>query len=123
MNRYRLAKRSNYSWRVRNRHIHFLGLLNALSSSGFDTEIEDLKRLVRVRDCVVHSAGFLEGEAHDRDIREAIKALKGFTIWKENLLGTSIHIEKGAIERYAEMAKDWIPKLVERSVKAGLIRT
>lgn len=60
-----------------NRHVHFLANLNELSSSGFDTHIEELKKLVQVRDCVVHSAGFLEGEKHDRDIREAVKTLKG----------------------------------------------
>jgi len=105
-----------------NRHIHFLEHLNELSSCGFDTHIEGLKKLVRVRDCIVHSAGFLEGQKYDRDIREAVKALKGFSVWEENYLGTSLHIEKGAIEKYAASANEWVPKLVERCVKGGLIK-
>jgi hypothetical protein len=110
--------------RSENRHVHFLAHLNELASSGFEIQIEELRNLVRVRDCVVHSAGFLEGEKrYDHDIRGAVKSLKGFSIWKENYLGTSIHIEKGALEVYAGKAKDWIPKLVERCVKIGLIRS
>ena len=105
-----------------NRHINFLAHLDQLSSSGFGAHIDHLKKLVLVRDCVVHSAGFLEGQKYDKDIREAVKSLKGFSIWNENYLGTSVHIEKGAIEKYATTAKEWVPKLVERCVKGGLIK-
>jgi hypothetical protein len=108
--------------RKENRHVHFLAHVNEVSSSSFTARIEELRNLVRIRDCIVHSAGFLEGHNYDRDVREAVKALKGFSIWSDNYLGTSVHIEKGAIEKYAASASDWVPKLVERCVKAGFIR-
>ncbi len=73
-----------------NRHIHFLAYLDQLSSSGFSAHIDDVRKLVQVRDCVVHSAGFLEGHRYDKDIRKAVRALNGFDIWDQNFLGTSI---------------------------------
>jgi hypothetical protein len=105
-----------------NRHVHFLAHIDELSSSGFRVHIDNVRKLVRVRDCIVHSAGFLEGHKFDKDIRDAARALKGFSIWDENLLGKSVRIEQGAVERYASNANEWVPKLVERCVKAGLVK-
>lgn len=77
-----------------NENVHLLSFLNRLSSSDFDNYIDDLRRLVYVRNCVVHTAGFVERYKFEKEIQEAVKSLKGFSIWKEDFLGTSVASNK-----------------------------
>jgi len=105
-----------------NEHVYLFSCLNRLSSSGFDNYIDDLRRLVFARNCIVHAAGFIERYKFEKDIREAVQSLKGFTIWNEDYLGTSIRIEEGAVERYAKAAKEWVPKLDERCTTAEILK-
>ncbi len=103
-----------------NKHVHLFSSLNGLSSSAFDTHIDDLRRLVHVRNCVVHAAGFIDDYEFKNEIRHSVKSLNGIRIWNENFLGISICIEEHAIERYAKAASAWVPKLDERCTTAGM---
>jgi hypothetical protein len=105
-----------------NEHIHLLVYLNQESSSGCDGDISDLKNLVYVRNCIVHAAGLVERHKFGREIREIVRALNGFAIWDEDFLGTSIRVEKGAVENYAKRATEWVPKLHERCVTIGILK-
>jgi hypothetical protein len=51
-----------------------------------------------------------------------VKSLKGIRIWDKNDLGTSLCIEAGAVERYAEAAIEWVPTLDERCMAAGILK-
>lgn len=105
-----------------NEHVHLLANLDCTSSSGFDAEIEDIRKLVRVRNCIVHAAGLVERHKFEKEIRETVKSLKGFSIWTEDFLGPSIRIERGAVESYAKRATEWVPKLHERCAMKGIFK-
>jgi hypothetical protein len=51
-----------------------------------------------------------------------VKSLKGIRIWDKNDLGTSLCIEEGAVESYAEASIEWVPKLDERYTTAGILK-
>lgn len=120
--RQRLVSQHPEAQNGENQHVHLLSFLNSQSSSGFGDHLTDLKRLVHVRNCIVHAAGFVEGYKHEKELREEVKLLEGFSIWSENFLGTNLCIQRGAIEKYAESAKEWVPRLDERCTKVGLLR-
>ncbi|TAJ91799.1 MAG: hypothetical protein EPO31_13915 [Gammaproteobacteria bacterium] len=105
-----------------NKNVYLLSLLNQKSSSGFEREIEDLKSLTYIRNCIVHAAGFIERYKYKAHIIESINKLQGFAIWKENYLGVSVCINPGAVELYARKATEWVPKLHENCIKIGIIK-
>ena len=105
-----------------NKHVHLFSYLNIESSSQFEKQIDDLKKLVHVRNCVVHASGFVEGYEFEKEVRETLGSLDGFSTWSENFLGTNIKIEKNAIEKFAEGAMAWVPQLDERCTAAGMFK-
>ncbi len=75
-----------------------------------------------VRNCVAHAAGLVDDYKYKNDLKESVKPLNGIRVWDENDLGTSLCIEAGAVERYAEAASEWIPMLDERCTDAKLVK-
>jgi hypothetical protein len=120
--RRRLPQKPPHEPSKENKHVHLLNWLNQSSSSGFDSHIDDLRRLVHVRNCVAHTAGFVDGYEYENELKESVKSLKGISIWDENDLGTSLCIEEGAVERYAEAAIEWVSTLDERCTTAGILK-
>ena len=104
-----------------NKHVNLLSVLNVKTNAGYEKEIMDIRRLVHVRHCVAHAAGLVDKYKYKDQLITDIEELNGFSIWNDNYLGTSVHIDKGAIERYAEQATMWIPNLHELSVKSGIL--
>jgi hypothetical protein len=70
----------------------------------------------------VRYAGFVDGYEYENGLKESVKSLKGISIWDENILGTSIYIEAGAVERYAGAAIEWVSTLDERCTTAGILK-
>lgn len=105
-----------------NEHVHFFASLNAQSASGFDQQIDHLRRLVYVRNCIVHASGFLEGYKYENQIRHTVTLLDGFRVWGESLLGESICIERKAVDRYAVEANEWIPELDKKCTTLGVLK-
>lgn len=105
-----------------NKSVHLLEFLNDVSSSRFEGQICDLRRLMHVRNCVVHAGGFLERYKWEDEVRKSATALRGFSIWEENFLGTSIHIEEGPLEQHAKAAAEWLPLLDKKATVAGILK-
>ncbi len=105
-----------------NEHVHLIAELNRKSSSGFENDIADIRNLVFVRNCLVHAAGFIARYEFESEVRNIVKSLVGLTVWNEDFLGTSIRIDKGAVERYGKRATEWLPKLHERCAEQGMLK-
>jgi hypothetical protein len=108
--------------REENKHVHLLSILNQKAAAGFDERIVELRNLFRVRNCVVHAAGFVDAYEHEASAREAATTLEGVSIWNEDFLGTSICLKDGAVEKYASAAIQWVPELDKRGTNAGLMK-
>jgi hypothetical protein len=106
-----------------NENVRLILALNEKSSSGFEDDIADLRKLVYVRNCIVHAAGFVERYDFENEVRNTVTLLKGFSIWQEDFLGASIRIQQGAVEHYAKRATEWLPKLHEQCATMGILRT
>ena len=106
-----------------NKQVHVFSLLNDRSAAGYHTHISDLRRLIHVRNCIVHAGGFVDGDRNPAQVRDAVANLAGFGISDKNYLGTTVRIEEGAIERYADAARHWVPRLDELCTNAGVLST
>lgn len=104
-----------------NENLNILRYLNDQIVAGYEQRIADLQNLVFVRNCVVHAAGLIREYKYGAEVEEAVRLLKGFSIWDENFLGVSIKIDKGAVEVYANDATGWLPKLDEECTQRGIL--
>ncbi len=102
--------------------IYILTTLNSKGGFGFSSNIEELSNLTKIRNCVVHGAGLIEHYRFASDLPGIINLLRGIRISQVNLLGPSIEILEGAIEAYAETAREWLPRLDELCTKHGLLQ-
>ena len=105
-----------------NGHVHFFTELCQRCSFDTDDKIADLKNLVILRNCIVHTAGFVKEFKYADDIPAAVNALKGFGIWDENKLGLTIRIDVGAVESYAKAACNWVPALEKCCVENRVLK-
>lgn len=105
-----------------NEHAYLLSTLNNETNAGHQKEIENFKKLIYVRNCVVHAAGLMDKYAFKNQLIPVLESLNGFSVWSDNYLGASIHIEKGAIEQYAKDATRWVPNLHELCVNSGILK-
>ena len=105
-----------------NKYVNLLTKLNEVTDAGCEENIENIRKLVYVRNCLAHAAGLVDKYKHKVQLASAIESLNGFSIWDDNFLGASVHIQKGAIEKYAEEATFWVPKLHELCVTAGILK-
>jgi hypothetical protein len=73
-----------------NKSVHVLSTLNSKGRCGFSLEIEELSKLIKVRNCVVHDAGLLDYCKFESEVRSTIGSLDGIQISDSDLLGPSI---------------------------------
>lgn len=105
-----------------NATVHALKELEARLTMGAGELINDYEALVRVRDCIVHSAG-LERDYKFREKLPAILGrLKGINLGNWHFLGTHICIEKGALNPYIEALAEHVAGLHKACDKNGLWR-
>lgn len=105
-----------------NKFVSFFSHLNSACGLGHEAHIANMRRLVHVRNCIVHSAGFLKGYKFEREVRETIKHLPGFSVNAENYLGESVEISNNALPQFARAAFEWIPTFEQPSIKAGILK-
>lgn len=106
-----------------NRSVHIFGELNRRVAGRLSAEVETFKRIVHVRNCVVHSTGVVEGDDHELEVRAALTALPGLRLSTEGFDGASVHIDAGAIDALAKSALAWVPSLDEECTRNGVFGT
>lgn len=105
-----------------NKFVNFFSYLNTKCGIGHEAHIANMRRLVHVRNCVVHSAGFLKGYKFEHEVRETIAHLPGFSVNTDNYLGESIQLSDSALPQFARAAFEWIPTFEQPSIKAGILK-
>ena len=103
-----------------NATVHALQEFEARLSMRAGDLIEDYEALVRVRDCIVHSAGLERDYKYREQLPSIVDRLKGFTLGSWHFLGAHICIEKDALNPYIEALAEHVAALHEACDKKGL---
>jgi len=105
----------------RNKTIHELDVLNERTCLGRDELIKDFEALVRVRNCVAHSAGLERDYKHRDTLLEAIQRLNGFSLAKWHFFGSHVAIDKGALDKYIQEIKVFVVDLHKAAYEKEVI--
>lgn len=105
-----------------NEAVHILNHLNQRVKNRLAYQIETLRNIIFVRNCIIHSAGLLKGDKYESEIRSALSTLAGFET-AVNFIGESVHINRDAVDSLAREALIWIPSLDEECTNNGTFKT
>lgn len=97
-----------------NESIHHLVKLLELAKIDQTPIICDLKNLIVVRNCVVHSAGIVSDYQYKKDLIESLDSLNGIVRREESVIGDHIHIERGALEPYIDCTSRMVVDLYDK---------
>lgn len=107
----RLAQSLSNKPKGQNEAVHTLEHLNTKIATPRAEQVKELKRLIAIRNCIVHAAGLVEGWQYEPDVRSSIAALDGFSLCNTGFLGDTVHVAAGAVDRLAREALVWLPAL------------
>ncbi len=107
----------------KNETVYALEILNERTGLKRNETIKDFEALVRVRNCIAHSAGFERGYKHRNQLPRAIQRLKGFSLANWHFFGSHVAIEKGALDTYIGEMKHLIVDLHKVAHEQGHIKT
>lgn len=102
--------------------VHALLELERHLSMGADELVQDYEALVRVRNCIVHSAGLEHDYRFREQLPEILGRLRGIYLGNWHFFGKHICIDKDALNRYISAMADHVAALHEGCHKAGLWR-
>jgi len=94
-----------------NATVHALQELEALLPMSAGELIKDYEALVRVRDCIVHSAGIERDYKYREKLPTILGRLNDINLGNWHFLGTHICIEKGALNPYIEALAEHVAAL------------
>ena len=108
--------------RNQNLTVHALFELESRLGMGADKLLRDYESLVRVRDCIVHSAGLERDYKFREQLPKHLVRLCGIYLGNWHFLGTHIWIEKGALNPYISTMADHVSVLHQACHEKGLWR-
>jgi hypothetical protein len=106
-----------------NKAVHLFAHFSASAGGAWTEQVEGLRRVVYVRNCVVHNVGRVLNWKYEQSVREAIAALPGFAVSDAGFEGPSVDMAAGAVDALAKAALDWVPALDEACSRSGAFRT
>ncbi|WP_313954094.1 hypothetical protein [Accumulibacter sp.] len=84
--------------------------------------IDDYEALVKIRNCIAHSAGIVESYRYKIDLPAAISRIDGITLANWHLFGDQVCIEKGALEPHIDRAAELVVSLHSALRERGLLK-
>lgn len=105
-----------------NKTVHGLHELQRLTGAGAANTVLDYEALVRVRNCIVHSAGIEKRYEHRNELAKAVDRLAGFSLGNWHFLGRHVCIEKAALNPYVQQMADLIFAIHTAADQKGLLR-
>jgi hypothetical protein len=102
--------------------VHLLNTFNEAGSLDLSREIRMVESLVHVRNCLVHAAGILEEYQYEKELRASLKNLEGIRASSIKILGETLEIGPGFLQKVLEQMKIWIPKMEESMHKQRLLK-
>lgn len=106
----------------KNLTVHALSELECRLNMGADELVLDYEALVRVRDCIVHSAGLVRDYRYREQLPSILSRLRGIYLGNWHFFGKHICIERGALNPYIRALAQHVTALHEASHKRGLWR-
>lgn len=85
--------------------------LQALTDIQRNEDIRIFEDLVRVRNCITHSAGLIKDDKYSEQTVESVQRLDGFSLDNWHFIGTHVCIGGGSLNPYAEMLKQLVVEL------------
>lgn len=107
--------------KAKNETVHLLTVLNEKAQLSYAAEVEDLERLVHVRNCVVHAAGLIDSYEYKVQLRATLPSMAGVSLSTENFLGACVALDRSAIPSRIEAMKNWLPAVDEECTRLGLL--
>ena len=105
-----------------NETVHALSQLSVRTGVGSVDLIANYRSLVRVRHCIAHNAGMIDGYRYASGLAEATVRLAGFSLDSRNLFGMHVCIERDALPPHIEAMHDFIVELKKTAYEQGLVR-
>jgi hypothetical protein len=84
--------------------------------------VANFEALVRIRNCIAHSAGLQKDDQFQVKLPAAIQKLEGFSLASWHFFGSHIAIEKGALSKYIEEMKLLIVDIHRAAHERGLFK-
>lgn len=106
----------------KNKTVYVLEILNERTGLKRNEAIKDFEALVRVRNCIAHSAGLERDYKHRNKLPGAIQRLKGFSLANWHFFGSHVAIEKGALDTYIGEMKYLVVDLYKVAHEQGLLK-
>ncbi|MBB3011302.1 MULTISPECIES: hypothetical protein [Cupriavidus] len=94
-----------------NEAVHVLNYLNSKIAHRLTREIQTLRQIVTVRNCVVHAAGVISSYRYQAEVRTALASLEGFRVSDDPILGEKVHVDAFAVDTLAHQMLQWLPAL------------
>ncbi|MBL8529799.1 MAG: hypothetical protein JNL68_19125 [Burkholderiales bacterium] len=101
--------------------VHALRELESRLAMGANQLISEFEALVRVRDCIVHSAGLERHYKFKAQLPEFLSRIRGIYLGSWNFLGKHICIDRGALNQYISGLAHHVTALHEACHKKGLL--
>ena len=84
--------------------------------------IDEYEALVKVRNCVVHSAGLVATYQFKDALPDAVSRLRGFSLANWHFFGDQVCIERGALEPYIDRMSKLVVDLHRAMNEQGLLQ-
>lgn len=107
-----------------NKSIHILQTFYKWADSSLKHNLDELEKVIQIRNCITHGGGILEDCEFGDEISENVKTLDGFEISEiDPIVDTeTIWIDKGVIEKIIKETEAWITDFIEECRRKNLIK-
>lgn len=104
-----------------NKSIHILKTLIDRAEFSHSHNLDTLEKIIKIRNCIVHSMGSVKNYLHGQDVKSLIQTLNGFSISDSHYIEEIINIDKGAIEPIINGTQAWITNFIEECRQKSII--
>lgn len=84
--------------------------------------IDDYEALVKIRNCIVHSAGVVATYQFKQDLPNAVARIEGVSLGNWHFFGDQICIERGALEGHIDQTASLVVELHTKMREQGLLK-
>lgn len=105
-----------------NRTIEILRELSQRVALNSTEIIADYEALVKLRNCITHNGGILDGSKYKDDLPEAAARIKGITIERWHFFGDQICIARGALEDPIQSTAKLVLELHKQMREHGMLK-
>jgi hypothetical protein len=102
--------------------VKILREFTARASVDSQVVIDDYEALVKIRNCIVHSAGVVATYRYNQDLPKAVARIKGVSLADWHFFGDQICIERGALEIHMHQTSSLVVDLHTKMRERGLLK-